>query len=198
MGRKKLKSMVCDSHVDCEVELLSLGKNDSVTDRNSYISIVSPTTTTQSTRDRRGISTIELSTVNDGHTCLFANFHTFDTYESGTYADQLADYINTLPLSTVVLGASYDDASKHLNDNAKSALLSIGVNATTLEFRGKLAFIAQIGRPLSTIAQVAPRYGDSLKIRVLLNGSTILILVCHFRPAWISRLVTQQYLSISL
>ena len=82
----------------------------------------------------------------------------------------MATYINTIPLNTVLIGITSDDAQNNLTQSARSALMAIGVNVTGLQFRGKVAFVAQIGRPTVTVSQVSPSGGASLKIILNVTG----------------------------
>ena len=78
----------------------------------------------------------------------------------------MANYINTLPLNTVLIGVTTDDPQRSLTQNAISALLAIGVNVAGLQYRGEVSFVAQIGQPAMTVAQMASPGGSSLKIVV--------------------------------
>ena len=82
----------------------------------------------------------------------------------------MANYINSLPASTVLIGVTSDEAKTNLETNGKAALLSIGVDVTGLEFRGKVAFVAQVGRPELTVMKMGPRYGDNVNITVNVQG----------------------------
>ena len=85
----------------------------------------------------------------------------------------MATYINGLPLNTMLIGVTADDASVSLTQNVKSALLSIGVNVTALAFRGKALFAAQTGQPSTTLSFVAFSGGNNLDVAMNVTGSQI-------------------------
>jgi Interleukin-like EMT inducer len=85
-------------------------------------------------------------------------------------SNNMAIYINSLPLNTVLIGIAGYDVQKYLTQNAKSALLAIGVNVNELQYVGKVSFVAQIGQPAKTISKVATPGGNNLKIIVNLTG----------------------------
>ena len=89
-----------------------------------------------------------------------------------TAADNMAAYIQNLPLSTVLIGVTSADVQRYLTPNARSALLSIGVDVTALQAFGKLIFVAPIGQRNATVARVAPPGGANLKMQVLVRGNT--------------------------
>ena len=82
----------------------------------------------------------------------------------------MAVYIQNLPLSTVLIGVASNEVQQSLTPNARSALLSIGVDVTGLELYGKLIFVAPIGQRTATVAQVAPPGGANLRMQVLVRG----------------------------
>ena len=90
----------------------------------------------------RGFNIIELNVSN----CSVSSYRRFDTYLS-SQATAMANYINGLPVWTVLVGVTADEARNSLNVGAMNALLAIGVNVNGLVFQGKVSFIAQVGRP---------------------------------------------------
>ena len=90
-----------------------------------------------------GFNILELDVGN----CSISKFQEFNTCGSGYQATAMADYISDLPKSTVLVGVTSDEAVSSLNAAARSALLAIGVDVSGLQFRGKVSFIAQVGRP---------------------------------------------------
>ena len=83
----------------------------------------------------------------------------------------MTTYINGLPLNTVLIGVTANEATLTLTQNAISALLAIGVNVAGLLFRGKASFVTQIGQPALSVSQVAPPGGYNLRINVNVNGT---------------------------
>jgi len=83
----------------------------------------------------------------------------------------MANYINGLPMSTVLIGVTADEPSRYLETNAKTALRSLGLSVSGLVYRGKVAFVAQIGRPSVTVSKIASPGGNSLQISVMVQGN---------------------------
>jgi len=71
----------------------------------------------------------------------------------------------------VLIGVTTDDARWNLQSVAINALLAIGVDAAGLQIRGKLAFVAQIGRPTATVIRLAAPGGSNVNINVLVQGN---------------------------
>jgi Interleukin-like EMT inducer len=95
-----------------------------------------------------------------------------NTWGSTTSSDNMATYINSLPLNTVLIGVTADEAKSSLTYKATNALLAIGVDVTGLQVRGKLSFVARIGQPTVTVYQVAPPGGGSVKITANMTGTS--------------------------
>jgi CHASE2 domain-containing sensor protein len=91
----------------------------------------------------RGFNIIEVNANN----CSMSNYRQFDTHGYVDASNSLITYINGLPNSTVLVGVTADDPQQSLTTAATNALLAIGVNVTGLQFRGKVSFIAHVGRP---------------------------------------------------
>ena len=115
----------------------------------------------------RGFYLIELNATS----CSLSNSRQFDTYASSTNPYNIATYINSLPLNTVLIGVTADEPQNNLDQKATSALLAIGVKVTGLQFRGKVSFVAQIGQPAISLSQVAPPGGIGLKMSVNMTGT---------------------------
>ena len=94
-------------------------------------------------------------------------------------SDNMATYINSLPLNTVLVGITTYDAQWSLTPKAKSALLANGVNVTGLQPDGKAAFVAQIGQPSLTVSQVDPPGGSNTKLTAKVSGMSSLHHVCN-------------------
>ena len=114
-----------------------------------------------------GFNLVELNV----SSCSASNIRHFDTYSSTIISDNMATYINGLPLNTVLIGVTADEPTSSLSQNAKSALLAIGVDVTGLQYRGKVSFVAQIGRPAISVSEVDPPGGYNSKITVNVNGT---------------------------
>ena len=136
---------------------------------NGYITINGNRVVSTSSPTYRGFTLVQLNV----SSCLPTNTLTFDTSGSTNNSDNMATYINSLSLNTVLIGVTADEPTYSLTQNATSALLAIGVNATGLQFRGKVTFMAQIGQPANAVSTVAPSGGDSSKITVNMTGN------CH-------------------
>ena len=84
-----------------------------------------------------------------------------------------ATYVTSLPLNTVLIGVTADEAEQSLNQNAKNALLALGVNVNALQPWGKLSFITQVIQPAMAVSAVAPSDGINLKMTVNVKGKLI-------------------------
>jgi len=87
---------------------------------------------------------------------------TFDTFASNAVSNALADYLNGLPNGVIIYGLTCDEATMELTTAARNALFSIGVDVSTLGYRGKLTFVATIGRPQSTVYLIANKGDNNL------------------------------------
>jgi len=99
---------------------------------------------------------------------------TFDTFLRSSNSINLANYIDNLPMSTILIGVTADEASTSLETNGQAALNSIGANVNGLLYQGKFAFVAQIGRPVVTVSRIAPPGGNNLQISVTVRGKALL------------------------
>ena len=133
---------------------------------NGYVAINGMIMIITATNTYRGFNLVQL----DVSSCSPSNILHFDTHATTTNSDNMATYINGLSLNTVLIGVTSDDAQGSLTQNAKSALLAIGVNVTGLRYRGKLSFVAQIGQPAITVWQMATPCGGNVKITVNVTG----------------------------
>lgn len=124
----------------------------------------------------RGFNTVVL----DLNNCSATDIRHFDTCWDYTSSIALAEYINSLPTYTVLVGVTADDAAYSLQQVAKDALLNIGVDVSQLQIRGKVAFIAQIGQPSATAMILAGQYGNNVKLNA--------VVIREFGVMWISEL----------
>jgi len=123
-----------------------------------------------------GITTI--STNNRGFTiaqhnvtsCNMFSTRSFDTWLSTSESINMANYINGLPMSTVLIGVTADEPTWHLETTGRNALSGLGVGLSGLVFRGKVASVVQIGRPSVTVSRLAPAGGNNLQISVMVQG----------------------------
>jgi Interleukin-like EMT inducer len=149
---------------DCQIETLAWGYDDAVGYHKAtgYISINKVTWMYSKEEGSltRGFNTVELILSN----CSAGVIRHFDTWSSVSNSDALATYISGLPSWTILIGITADDATTSLTLAARTALHSIGVDVTQLKFRGKLSFVAQVGRPSGTVMRLKPDGGDALKL----------------------------------
>jgi Interleukin-like EMT inducer len=106
--------------------------------------------------------------------CSSSKVLRFNTYNNPVTSDNMATYINSLPLCTVLIGITCFDAQLSLTPTAKSALHAIGVNVTELKRWGKASFVAQIGQPSLTVSQVDPPGGSNTKLSTKVSGTSTL------------------------
>ena len=148
----------------CQVEVVSWGMSDNGL-HSEYIAING--NRVQNLGFYIGVNLVQL----DPRSCSYSNVRFYNTHNLTTDSDNMATYINGLPLNTVLIGFTADDAQNALTQNASNALLAIGVNVTRLQYRGKVSFVAQIGQPATTVSQMAPPGGENLKILVNVTGN---------------------------
>jgi len=148
----------------CVVTALSFGLDDTETG-NGYISAGK---TTISTHGTRGFMMTKLDTAS----CSVSStdLMSFDTYGDSSESIKLANYIKGLPMYTVLIGETNDDAHDTLETQGWEALQGIAVNLDGFVHRGKVAFVAQIGRPSATISRIAPPGGNNLVMSVTIIG----------------------------
>jgi Interleukin-like EMT inducer len=96
------------------------------------------------------------------HDCSVSNSRSFDTYISTVDSDAMATYIQSRTQSTVLIGITADETTWHLTSGTRDAMSAIGVDLSTLAYRGNAGFIAQIGRPSMSVKQVVPGDGSNM------------------------------------
>jgi len=136
---------------------------------DGFIAVDTECTSVTTSSNNRGFNIVQLNVAS----CAISSTMVFDTFADYTQSTELANYINGLPMSTVLIGVTADEARIYLESNAINALLGIGVDATGLQYRGKIAFVAQIGRPTAAVMATAPRGGHNVKLSVSVKGITI-------------------------
>ena len=160
---------VCLICLECLIEALAWGNWDNAL-YTGYVAI-NGNRVVKTTADvyYRGFNLVQL----DANSCSPTNILHFDTFDSTSESDAMATYINCLPLYTVLIGITSDEASWSLNQNAKDALYAIGVNVAGLQFRGKVSFVAQIGQPGTSVSLIGTLGGNNVEISVNVTGSLI-------------------------
>ena len=139
---------------------------DDIVVRGSFINASSSKESFLRNSPRRGFNIVQLNVTD----CSISNFSTFDTFGSANNSINLAMYISSQPLYTVLAGVTFDEAYSRLEANGRAALLAIGVDTTDLRARSKLIFVAQVGRPLASVWKIAPSGGDNLVLTVTVQG----------------------------
>jgi len=141
--------------IACHVQAVSWGFIDLTTGNGGIILNGLEALRTRWNDGHRGFNVIELA-VDKCSSSSYHHFDTCDTTQNGIESTALANYINNLPQSTVLVGVTADEASVGLTDVAMTALRSIGVDVSTLLYRGCLSFVAQVGRPIATVMKLMP------------------------------------------
>ncbi|XP_019628398.1 PREDICTED: transmembrane protein 2-like [Branchiostoma belcheri] len=78
----------------------------------------------------------------------------FDTYESEEESRRLADFIERIPSGRIVALAANDEASRWLEDSAKSKIRELGsVEVDSLGYRDPWAFVGVKGDPSAAVEQ---------------------------------------------
>jgi Interleukin-like EMT inducer len=175
----------------CLVEAVSWSMSDNM-QFSGYIATNGNIVISTSGGGYRGFYLVEF----DVSSCSSKNLLHFDTWASTTDSDNMATYINGLPSNTVLIGVTADEPQNALTQNAKSALLAIGVNVAGLQYRGKVTFVAQIGRPTMTVSQVMPGGDENVKLIVNITGTQLYRVVTSLRRA--RSLGKEQYLILQL
>ena len=160
-------SKLVHSYLDCLIETSCYGCNDASTS-NAYIAFNDDIIFNNILNGAgSGFTLVELNV----SSCSSTNVVTFGTSGSIVAANNMVTYINSRPLNTVLIGITTCDAKQSLIQNATSALLTIGVNVTGLQYLGKASFVAQVGQPAIAVSQIASPTGGNLKLKVEVSGS---------------------------
>ena len=118
----------------------------------------------------RGVTT---GVLNIQNSCTLESVMHFDTCANASYANQMASYIQSLSNDTVLVAVSADDAAWSMSTAGVSTLAAIGADITGLEFRGKFAFVAVIGRPEETAFEMQAAYGNKASITAVTQGKVL-------------------------
>ena len=140
-----------------------------------------------------GMNIVELNVT----TCKALKTSYYQTNSMTSESNSMATYINGLPTYTVLIGVSASDCFLSLNDNGISALLNVGVNITGLGLRrfGKLTFVAQVGQPAMTLAQVGQPGGNGTKLTVSAMGRHFKMIVTTL--SWLEKQAIHHRMSVS-
>ena len=141
--------------------------SDDVTLYSGYVAINGNRVVSTTSADYMGFNLVEASI----SSCSATNMKHFDTYGSQLDSENMATYIISLALNTVLIGITSDDVSLPLTQNVKSALLAIGVSVNGLQIGGKMSFVATIGQPSMTVSRVASSVSSNLKLAVNASGN---------------------------
>jgi len=144
----------------CDVSMKAWGWTDTGDTRNSYIKVngVVNVDSFNGNTAYRGFDLVTLDT----STCKASNFGRFDLNEVAVDSDRLANYIANQPDGTHILGVTSDSAFYALQNSARVALKSIGVDITGYANWDKVLFHAVKGRPQETFARLVKAGGGSI------------------------------------
>jgi len=78
-------------------------------------------------------------------------------------------------IGTVLVGVSADEAAHMLTSNARETMRSVtGVDLTSLVFRGKFVFVAQVGSPQKVVMELRDNsLPAGLGMNVLITGRSV-------------------------
>jgi hypothetical protein len=107
-------------------------------------------------RTLRGFNVMQLNTTD----CSTLELRNFDTH--GQSASAMLEYFAALPINTTLLGVTIDEATDKLTLSARRTLSASGINVRSLGYRGKLVFVATIGRPELSWSRAAGVGGRNL------------------------------------
>lgn len=148
----------------CTVDLMSCGYDDS-TQFHGYVK----TSGGSSDTTYRGVTLFEL----DPKTCTTRSQHQFDTWGSSSATIQLLQTLELATWGTIIVGVTTDSAendSMEFQKSAASHFVRYNMNISGLMNRDKFAFMMQKGFPLKTVFHRKLRYGEGLKVKILLIG----------------------------
>jgi len=131
----------------CDVSLRACGIEDAG-DKTVYMKVngVAYLSTLAANHHYRGFNLLALNP----HTWKASGLKHFDTHFTPAESNNLANYINSLPLGTHILGVTSDEASDRLQPIAKNALKALDVDISMLRWRDKVLFYAVKGKPEKT------------------------------------------------
>jgi len=144
----------------CDISLKAYGYSDTDATRGSYIKVNGLTYLDSAGNNVafRGFNMVTLDT----STCRASNFGHWDTCGYPAESEKLASYIYNLPDGTRILGVTSDDFISNIQDSARNALKSIGVEFPGMDIRSKLLFDVVKGKPDKAVVQIAKPFGNSI------------------------------------
>ena len=142
----------------CRITALSWSANDQEKN-NGYIAINGNRVLNTTTNAYAGFNLVELNV----SSCSAISILHFDTQSSHIQALNMVNYINGLPLYTVLIGVTAGDAMACLTDT--SMLKGIGIELSSLA--GKVSFVAQIGHPGVSVNTLV---GSNMEMTVDVTG----------------------------
>ena len=120
-------------------------------------------------RFSRGVSILSV----DPYACTSNSHRTFDTYASKGEAASLLQYLQQLPVNTVVVGVTGDEPTRYLS-TVYGQLHSMGVDVEDVKYRGSFAFVTTVGHPKSTImAKVTDNTQSAARISCYVEGGEV-------------------------
>jgi len=146
----------------CDISLRACGLIDKSTDETVYIKVngVTYLSTNYSINSDTGFNFFTLHP----STCKASDYKHFDTFLDPDASNNLANYINGLADGTTIVCVSSFDVENKLQDTAKNALKSIGVDVSTIEYCGKVLFHAVKGKPEKTVMKLGKSSTDCIQL----------------------------------
>jgi len=155
----------------CMLDLLSWGYNDMA--RTGYISVngkvVFVTTKNVSPTYPIGVTLGILNVDN----CTVVKIQTFNTYANATQTTALLSYISNVQNGSVLIAVTSDETRNKLA-SALPILQANGVNPTILNYRGKFAFVSQIGGNAGYAAETRNSSDGNVELFVRVKSNCIL------------------------
>ena len=148
----------------CVVNMISRGLDDCYGNDPSTV-IANGTTVVSETN--RGLYLAALVPAS----CSVTDFERFDTSSySGNSVNntiRLLNYLNQTPNGTLLICINWDDVTSSALQSACPFILdTLGVDLSPIQFRGKVAFMTEIGYPEKAVASLLPAGGPCLNMTV--------------------------------
>lgn len=158
--------------IACVLDLLSYGYLDTngMTAALRINSVTAFSTTYSGLPFYRGVIMSELNL----ETCTVVNTTVFDT---NINSEGLVAYIQRIQVGRIMVAITADEPYSQLGA-ATSTLTSLGLDLSPLNYRGKFAFVTQIGSPSKTVSLVKPSRGTNAHIGVRVQGIKIFTEFC--------------------
>ena len=136
----------------CNFELRSFGHNDPSDNWLSYVKVNG--VDQNAPTPQRGMVAGEVQWDGVGN-CHVVVMGVWDTFQSLSAASSFKNWLNSLTSGAVVVGFTVGDGSNSLGP-ALDALNALGVDASTLELRWRMAFVACVGAPEEAHVMIEP------------------------------------------